>query len=152
MQKRGFIFSYDSFLALIMFVLITLLIYFFFIYSVPTTQQYFFSEDLVNVLGSVKISELQENYPEVNEMIADGRIKNTDSTVIEQMSTFVLENNCDDARYLFNAVKRNLLPEQYEASFGIGSGRSAQDCGKSLSEDLINIVSRNRISVGRIQA
>ena len=71
-MKKGFIFSFDSFLALIIFTLFTLLIYLFFVFSSPTTQQYYFSEDMLNVLQNVKISELQSSYPQINQMVLLG--------------------------------------------------------------------------------
>ena len=69
-MKKGFIFSLDSFLALTIFTLVVAMIYLFFIFSSPTTQQYYFSEDTLVVLNNVKINELDlAQYPKIEEMI-----------------------------------------------------------------------------------
>ena len=149
-MKKGFIFSFDSFLALVMFTLFTILIYFFFIFSTPTTQQYFFSEDLLNVLSTVKISEIQATYPSINQMVLDGKIKNTDLTIIEQVLTFQIENNPSDACGLFSNITNNLLPPNYKTVVDV---TQAEDdiCGQQIS-NVINLISRNRIAIGRRQA
>jgi|SRR3989338_8232883 len=144
-MKKGFIFSFDSFLALIIFTLFTLLIYLFFVFSSPATQQYYFSEDMLNVLQNVKISELQDSYPEINQMVIDGRIKDTEINILEQMLTFELENKRDDACILFNETTNNLLPESYKISFDLST---TTICGEQAA-DAVNLISRNRLAIGR---
>ena len=144
-MKKGFIFSFDSFLALIIFTLFTLLIYLFFVFSSPATQQYYFSEDMLNVLQNVKISELQDSYPEINQMVIDGRIKDTEINILEQMLTFELENKRDDACILFNETTNNLLPESYKISFDLST---TTICGEQIA-DAVNLISRNRLAIGR---
>ncbi len=146
-MKKGFIFSFDSFLALIIFTLFTVLIYFFFVFSSPTTQQYYFSEDLINVIDNVKVSEIS-GYPEVQAMINDGRIKDPSLTIMEQVLTFQLDQDITSACELFNITKKNLLPDGFEASFDLSSGST---CGGEISQ-ATNLISRNRIAVGRKQA
>src|SRR3989344_5185908 len=129
-MKKGFIFSFDSFLALIIYTLFTVLIYFFFVFSSPTTQQYYFSEDLLNVMDNVKVSEIS-SYPEVQVMINDGRIKDQSLTIIEQILTFQLERDTTSACELFNITKKNLLPKGFEASFDLDSGSI---CGGEITQ------------------
>jgi len=146
-MKKGFIFSFDSFLALIIYTLFTVLIYFFFVFSSPTTQQYYFSEDLINTIDNVKVSEIS-SYPEVQVMINDGRIKDPSLTIIEQILTFQLDQDTSSACELFNITKKNLLPKGFEASFDLDSGSI---CGGEITR-VTNLISRNRIAVGRKQA
>ena len=148
-MKKGFIFSFDSFLALIIFTLFTILIYIFFIFSSPTTQQYYFSEDILNTLNSVKISDLDLNYyPNIQTMVNDGKIKDISSTILEQMLSFELDDKSDDACTVFTDITYNLLPEGYQIGFDLTSG---DICGEVIDET-INLISRNRIAVGKIQA
>ncbi len=148
-MKKGFIFSFDSFLALIIFTLFTILIYIFFIFSSPTTQQYYFSEDILNTLNSVKISDLDLNYyPNIQTMVTDGGIHDTSSTILEQMLSFELQDKSDDACTVFTDVTKNLLPEGYKIGFDLTSG---DICGEVIDQT-INLISRNRIAIGKIQA
>ena len=148
-MKKGFIFSFDSFLALIIFTLFTMLIYIFFIFSSPTTQQYYFSEDILNTLNSVKISDLDLNYyPNIQTMVTDGGIQDTSSTILEQMLSFELQDKSDDACTVFTDVTKNLLPEGYKIGFDLTSG---DICGEVIDQT-INLISRNRIAIGKIQA
>ena len=148
-MKKGFIFSFDSFLALIIFTLFTILIYIFFIFSSPTTQQYYFSEDILNTLNSVKISDLDLNYyPNIQTMVTDGGIQDTSSTILEQMLSFELQDKSDDACTVFTDVTKNLLPEGYKIGFDLTSG---DICGEVIDQT-INLISRNRIAIGKIQA
>ena len=144
-MKKGFIFSFDSFLALIIFTLFTLLIYLFFVFSSPATQQYYFSEDMLNVLQNVKISELQDSYPEINQMVIDGRIRDPEINILEQMLTFELDNKRDDACILFDETTNNLLPESYKISFDLST---TTICGEQIA-DAVNLISRNRLAIGR---
>ena len=144
-MKKGFIFSFDSFLALIIFTLFTLLIYLFFVFSSPTTQQYYFSEDMLNVLQNVKISELQSSYPQINQMVFDGKIKDPEISILEQILTFELENKREDACILFNEVINNLLPKNYKVSFDLST---TTICGEQI-RDATNLISRNRLAIGR---
>ena len=140
-MKKGFIFSFDSFLALIIFTLFTLLIYLFFVFSSPTIQQYYFSEDMLNVLQNVKISELElTSYPQINQMVINGKIKDPEINILEQLLTFELENKRDDACILFNEVTNNLLPKSYKISFDLSA---TTICGEQAT-DATNIISRNR--------
>lgn len=144
-MKKGFIFSFDSFLALIIFTLFTLLIYLFFVFSSPATQQYYFSEDMLNVMQNVKISEIQSSYPGIEEMVINGKIKDPEASILEQLLTFELENKRDDACILFDKIKINLLPKNYKISFDLSA---ATICGDEIT-DAVNLISRNRLAVGR---
>ena len=148
-MKKGFIFSFDSFLALVLFTLFTILIYLFFVFSTPVTQQYYFSEDIINVLSTTKISDLNlAEYPDIELMVNDGRITDTSSTIIEQILTFELNDNREDACGLFGNVTENLVPAGYKVGIGL---TTSDFCAQGITNS-INLISRNRISVGRQQA
>jgi len=149
-MKKGFIFSFDSFLALIMFTLFTLLIYIFFIFAIPTTQQYYFAEDLINVLNGVKISELDLSaYSTINTMINDKRITDTSLTILQQIITFKEEGDDDSACEVFEDIaKAKIKPS---ASYGIGLNLGSSNiCEEALNPNKINIITRSRTSIGKV--
>ncbi len=146
-MKKGFIFSLDSFFALIMFTLFTIMIYFFFIFSSPTIQQYYFSEDLLNVLSSTKISDLSPSYVNINNMINNGTIKDTSSSVLEAIISLQAEGNTGAACLIFKDITNNILPPGYKIGLDLSSSNI---CGDQMS-NAINIISRGRTSTGKIQ-
>lgn len=148
-MKKGFIFSFDSFLALVLFTLFTILIYLFFVFSTPVTQQYYFSEDIINVLSTTKISELNLlEYPKIQEMIEQGIITDTSSTIIEQILTLQLSEDESNSCGLFGNVTENLLPPGYKVGIDLAT---SDFCAQGIT-NTINLISRNRVSVGRQQA
>ena len=88
-MKKGFFFSIDSILALMLFGIVLTGIYSFFLTTHSIDQQFYFSEDILNRFSSTKVSELDlTKYPEVQRMISDGTIKNTENTLLEQIVIF----------------------------------------------------------------
>ena len=145
-MKKGFIFSLDSFLALTIFTLVVAMIYLFFIFSSPTTQQYYFSEDTLVVLNNVKINELDlAQYPKIEEMINNGKISDTSSTLVEQIAEFQINEDKASACLLFRDATKNLLPSSYNSTFQI---RNDNICDDDTNE-FINIISRSRTATAR---
>ena len=145
-MKKGFIFSFDSFLALIMFTLFTILIYLFFIFYSPTLQQYYFAEDMLNVLDNVKINELDLSYyPLINNMINDGTIKDPSASIIEQIIILESENKRSAACLIFKDISEKALPSSYKTGLDL---TTVNICGEERKAT--NIISRGRTSTGKI--
>ena len=144
-MKKGFFFSMDGFLALILFALFLSLIYSFFI-SVPRLEQpFYFSEDILDVFSEVKVSELDLNsYPNIQGMITNDVINNTNKTIFEVLSDFQLNNhNIADSQMLVNELITGIIPEQY--GFGIDFGNSSI---YEKPKNVTNLVSRQRLVIG----
>lgn len=147
-MKKGFIFSFDSFLALIIFTLFTILIYFFFVFSSPTTQQYYFAEDILNVLSTVRINELNlNNYDIISSMISDGKIVDTSLTLFEQILDFQIQGKNQEACDLYRDITDKVLPTGYETNIDL---TEESICGENPTGG--NLISRNRILIGSHQA
>ena len=144
-MKKGFFFSMDGFLALILFALFLSLIYSFFI-SVPRLEQpFYFSEDILDVFSEVKVSELDLNsYPNIQGMITNDVINNTNKTIFEVLSDFQLNNHdIADSQMLVNELITGVIPEQY--GFGIDFGNSSI---YEKPKNVTNLVSRQRLVIG----
>jgi uncharacterized ion transporter superfamily protein YfcC len=148
-MKKGFFFSIDAFFALILFVLIIMAIYTFFINVGSLRQQYYFSEDLFNVMNNVKIRELDET--SYTEMVNLAEL-NDNMTIMEQIVTYQLNDSCveciDDAKLLAGMIIGGLIDKQYGASLDIQGNRLWPS---STPESGTNIVVRQRISSGQVQ-
>jgi hypothetical protein len=154
-MKKGFIFSLDSFFAIILFVFVIFLIYVFSIYSYRLDQQYFFSDDLLNSFSEVKINELNlNNYPNIKAMTLDplNKINDTDITLTEQIVTFQLNDKPDDIN---NKDNVKLFISDILAKFGNENMKTAIYLGEQLvynenpEENVANILTRTRLAVGK---
>ena len=144
-MKRAFIFSMDAFLAIILFVLVIFLIYTFSISLSGLNQQYFFSDVLLTTLSEIKINELDLNsYPRINQLIIDGKIKDTDIKLVEQM--VILESRGDHASAsmitedIINKINQNMNAAVYVGDIKL----YGNDPG-----NVTNIITRARLAVGR---
>ena len=59
-KKKGFFFSTDAFLAILIFTLVLVSIYGYFIGTQELRQQYYFSEDLFDIFINTNIEEIEE--------------------------------------------------------------------------------------------
>ncbi|MAG47210.1 hypothetical protein CL617_01275 [archaeon] len=128
-SKRGFFFSLDSFMGLILFVLTLAIVYSFFVATHSLQQEFFISEDLLNVFTNVKIDELDLSKHLGISALIPTTIENTDVLLIEEIfilydkdqaenpvttnsETFVTDIVTDE----FNVPSNNnrLVPVQYE--------------------------------------
>lgn len=144
-MKKGFFFSMDGFLALILFALFLSLIYSFFI-SVPRLEQpFYFSEDILDVFSEVKVSELDLNsYPGIQGLMASNAINNTNKTIFEVMVDFKVNNHdIANSRDLVSDLITGIVPEQY--GFGIDFGNYSV---YEKTKNVTNLVSRQRLVIG----
>lgn len=143
-MKKGFIFSTDAFLAIVLFVLIIFLVYTFSVSLSGLNQQYFFSDDLLTVLSTVKINELDlEKYDKINSLIPD-KIKDTDVTLAEQIVTFYQDNDKDSNEKIISDVLDKLNKDIKSAIYI----EQTSVYGNAPS-DIDNIISRLRLAVGK---
>ena len=140
-MKKGFIFSTDAFLAIILFVLIIFLVYTFSISLSGLNQQYFFSDDLLTVLSNVKISELDlNNYDKINGLA----IEDKDVTLAEQIVTFYQKGDTNGINNIVSDVLGKLNKDVKSAIY-IGE----TSVYGSTPSDIDNIISRIRLAVGK---
>lgn len=87
-NKKGIFFSVDAFLALAIIVAVLVLFY-------PSFHRTYFREDihydLLNSLSSTKVAEINNAY--VQSLIAQGLVKDTNKTLLEQIGEFYAENS-----------------------------------------------------------
>lgn len=147
-MRKGFIFSLDSFFALILFVFIVFLIYIFSVSYFGLNQQYFFSEDLLTTLSETEITGLDLNYyPQINQLILDKKIKDADVTLVEQIVTFQLEGDQDSAEKIIDDIVKNIRDPNLKTAIYIGGTNIYSSDVLSGYEK--NIISRTRLELGK---
>jgi len=121
-KKEGFFFSLDSFMGLILFVLTLAMVYGFFVSSHSLHQEFFVSEDLLNIFTNIKIDDLDltNKYQTIDSQVWDGKIKDSSLLLIEGISILNDQNNQDavdffnDLVYNNPVAKTGLVPVQYD--------------------------------------
>jgi len=144
-KRKGFFFSMDAFLAIVIFSLILISIYGYFVGVSPLKQQYYLAEDLLTTLSNVKINELDlEEYPNIQNLKDNNLITNEDLTIIEQIIEFKEFNMIDEAETLLNDITDNLIPTQFGFSFTL----DIEEIIEGAEEDASALVSRRRFVTG----
>lgn len=145
-MKKAFIFSMDAFFAIILFIFVIFIIYTFSLQFTNLNQQYFFSEDLLTDLSNVKINDLDlNNYPKINQLINEGKINNTDVSLVEQIVTFELNNDNGASNMIINDILSKIGSEKFKSIIYVGS----YGVYGNEPENSANIISRTRLSLGR---
>lgn len=150
-MKKGFFFSLDAFFAIMIFTLILVSIYGYFINTQELRQQYYFSEDLLDIFTSVKMEEIDlSTYPDINNLyesqipeVRDNMYK--DIKVIDQI--IILKNNnaepaLNAAQTIITSLTENLLDERYGLSFDVNGPIYKRD------KEINALVSRQRFVSG----
>jgi len=152
MKKRGFIFSLDSFFAIILFVVVLVTIYTFFIRFSPSEQQYYISEDLLNLYSNIKIEDLDLNkYPNINSLIENNKLNDTSISIVEIVSTLKINSEVyNDIDYITSAesiitdLSQGLFTEEYDFSLYLGNTKVYGE--EPL--DIVNLLARQRLVIG----
>ena len=154
-MKRGFIFSIDAFLAILLFVFVIILIYSFSISFFSLNQQYFFSEDILTTLSETKLNELDLSYyPQISNLISRGKINNTDVKIVEQIIFFQLNDDPADPQNKDNTLELidDLIVNVKNQNINIGVFSGALNIystNPSINpDDINNLIARTRIEVG----
>ena len=126
-MKKGFFFSLDAFFAIMIFTLVLVSIYGYFVNTQELRQQYFYSEDLLDIFINTKMDEIDDNHPDIQDLYVSEipEVKdnmNPDLTIMEQI--IILKNTntepgLEAAQTIITSLTYNLLSERYGISFDV---------------------------------
>lgn len=121
-MKKGYFFTLDAILALLLFTTVVILIHIFYINSPPLSQLYFLSSDTIDVLSYTQMSELDSNkYPFMTDPTYQNHIKD-DLTILEQLRVFKKAGVSDqDIILAEDQLLSNLYPGQYDFNIRLDS-------------------------------
>lgn len=94
--KKGIYFTIDSLIAGGIVLTIILMASSSYIKEQPSTQLNYLSQDLINILATLEVDEIDNAY--INNLIDTGTIKNLDNTVLEQIVEFWYNEHLSLAR------------------------------------------------------
>ncbi|MEM4267488.1 MAG: VWA domain-containing protein [Candidatus Woesearchaeota archaeon] len=111
--KRGFFFSTDALLALMLIGGGFLLFSAIYAYKQPTAQINYAPMDIIRILSTTKVIEFDN--PILKELIFNGTIPETeyDNTVIEEIGILWAKNNTEIAEVLIQNITAQLVPRTY---------------------------------------
>lgn len=118
-MKKGFFFSLDAFFAIMTFTLVLVSIYGYFVNTQELRQQYYYSEDVLNVFTKTKMGELIFN--NINfEILKDGGFINPELSIMDQIIFLNNEGYPDYSQWIYNNLTSDFFGERYGTSFDIG--------------------------------
>ena len=100
MRKRGFFFSTDALIALVVIILVLLVA---FPFLKTTTKESVLQEDTIKVFSSLKVGDIDNSY--VQRLIAEKKIREPGRTILEQIGEFYVTNK---------TIARDLTVEMFE--------------------------------------
>ena len=149
-MKKGFFFSLDAFFAIMIFTLVLVSIYGYFVNTQELRQQYFYSEDLLDIFINTKMDEIDDNHPDIQDLYVSEipEVKdnmNPDLTIMEQI--IILKNTntepgLEAAQTIITSLTYNLLSERYGISFDVNGLIYEKD------KEITALVSRQRFVSG----
>ena len=146
MVKKGFFFTVDAFLAILIFTLILFSLFSYYVSSKSLTQQFYYSEDLLEVINSIELLELDPaKYSIIGEIIANQDLEDLTITPLEGISTFYNTNSLLKAEALAADLTEGLIPE---TGYGFGVSIEGRDVYQTGKTNVTALVSRQRIVKG----
>lgn len=122
MKKRGYFFTIDVSIAMVIIVTGFLLIWSFYLNEAKKEQPYFYAQDVLDFMSNTPVSAVIGTVPYIQKLVRDGNITNLDNTILEQTALSYMNEigNCiwpDCEPHLSENITRNTLqdviPEQY---------------------------------------
>ena len=111
MGKRGYIFTIDAFIAMLITTIGVVLVYLAYTSSPDIYQQRAISQDVMIVFSTTELSSLNSEY--VDEQVASGNITNMKNTIFEQISEFYVKDMIGEAQNMTKNLSGSLIPAQY---------------------------------------
>ncbi len=141
-MKRGIYFTLDALFGALLIGLALVLSSQYFISEATQPQVNYYSQDIVNSLSNIKISEVNDTY--VKYLISSGQITYLNNTVIEQIGEFYVLNKTGMAENLSEIVSRKLVPEKFGFEILVNDESVYHNSGITQKKDLVS--SRRLIS------
>ncbi len=117
MQKRGYFFTLDAFVAMGIIVVGLVIVLAAYSYRPVTVQGSVISSDLTLSLSNTKVSDVNNDY--VRNLINNGTITNSDNSLLQQTGEFYVNNQMSMGSYFLQNVTSNLVPRQYGVNITI---------------------------------
>lgn len=92
MKKRGFFFTVDVTIAMVIIVIGFLLIWSFYVTEGKKEQSYFYAQDAIDFLSYSTVGSVSGTIPYIYKLIQDKKITTFENTLLEQITLFYIED------------------------------------------------------------
>lgn len=114
MNKRGYFFILDAFLALGVLVVGIAILLSTYTWTPDIGQPSNIAEDIINFLANTKIEDFNNPYFGAGgSLVKSGLIEDIDKTLLQQLGEFYYNGNYGLAEYLITNVTKDLVPAQF---------------------------------------
>ncbi|MEK6984681.1 MAG: family 16 glycoside hydrolase [Nanoarchaeota archaeon] len=137
-MKRGIFFSIDSLIASAVIILAILLISNLYLAEQSRVNIDYASQDVVNVLSSITIGEVKNDY--VQSLLESGKISRLNNTVIEQIGEFWAMNDNEVAKNLSRELLDDLIPKQFGISVVVDGEEEIYSRDVPITSSLVSSV------------
>jgi len=112
--KKGYFFSLDAFVAIIIIGLGIYMAFFTSSSAAPKTNIFVLTEDIVNYMTSTKIYEINDDiYPYIKYLKNNDIITDNSNTLMEQIGEFYVTNKMIEAGNFAQNLTRNVVSRRY---------------------------------------
>ncbi|MBW2999982.1 hypothetical protein KY339_04880 [Candidatus Woesearchaeota archaeon] len=117
LKKQAAFFTIDALVGAMILITGILLLTSSYVSDQPRINLNYLSQDIINVLGTLTINELNSTNSYVNGLITDGNITHLNNTVLEQIGEFWAKNDMGLAENLTRNITEGFVPDAY--GFGL---------------------------------
>ncbi len=110
-MKKGYFFTLDAFLAIGILSVGLIMLYLSQSFAPSTVQAEFLAQDLLQTLGSTKLSIVNNNF--IDDHRIAGNITNMDNTILEQLGEFYFTNSIGNAQNFTLNITHNIVAARY---------------------------------------
>ncbi len=114
MVKKGYFFTLDAIISLILLFSVLSLVGIYYLKEEENFQQIYYSSDVMNILSTIKLSEI--NISEVKVLLNESGVEDKDITVIEQIARFYVAGdtiNKKRAKNFSEILTEKLIPKEF---------------------------------------
>ncbi len=149
-MKKGYFFTLDAFIAMSLLAICVVMVF-----SIQSSKPYpmqsiFLSDDLMQVLSSTKLYELQNSY--YLSLYKSGVITSPDSTILEQIAWFFISGRPGLATNFTTNITASMIPDRYGFELRIYNETSdylvTVNTGQTSQEDSRLIITSKRLIMG----
>ncbi|MBI4150311.1 hypothetical protein HY488_02810 [Candidatus Woesearchaeota archaeon] len=108
--RRGFFFTTDVMLCIIVLVIGFVLVWSSFTEEPPKEQPYFLAEDVSSIMATTTNADVLDK---IMSLVEDGSVVNFEYTLFEQIGDFYVQGKYDIAFQYTKRLAENILPPQY---------------------------------------
>lgn len=120
MKKRGYFFTVDVTIAMVILVIGFILIWSFYVTETKKEQPYFYAQDAIDFLSHTTIASVSGTNPYMQSLVLDGNITSLDNTLLEQIALSYMNDNdkadadkTNAAGNITRYVLKDIIPVQY---------------------------------------